>query len=118
VAKGVLAVAQLLIPELDEDVRARLDRRARRHGRSVEAEVRSILEQAAREGGLEEPEAAFLANEEKGLGDLMYEHFKDRGLTDEEFLRFNAGVAEINSRSAMRIPDFEADEFEEGPSDK
>jgi hypothetical protein len=28
------------------------------------------------------------------------------------------GIVEINSRSAMRIPDFEADDFEETPVDK
>src|SRR5262245_21239915 len=115
-------MAQLLIPELDKGVKERLDRRARRHGRSVEAEARTILEEALAEAGLEEPAgedaAALVRNEEKGLGDLMYEHFKDRGLTDEEFARFNAGIAEINSRSAMRIPDFDADDFEESPSDK
>jgi hypothetical protein len=59
-----------------------------------------------------------LRTEEKGLGDLMYEHFKDRGLTNEEFARFKTGIFEINSRSAMRIPDFDADQFEETPSDK
>lgn len=115
-------MAQLLIPELNEGARERLDRRAARHGRSVEAEARTILEEALTEAGFEESAAedatVLLGSEEKGLGDLMYERFKDRGLTDAEFARFNAGIAEINSRSAMRIPDFEADEFEESPSDE
>jgi hypothetical protein len=56
--------------------------------------------------------------EEKGFGDLMYERFKDSGLTEEEFARFNTGIAEINSRWAMSIPDFEAEDFEEAPSSK
>jgi plasmid stability protein len=111
-------MTELFIPDLDEDAKARLDRRARRNGRSVEAEARAILEEAAHETALEEPEAALLPREAKGLGDSMYAHFKDRGLTDEEFARFNAGIAEVNSRSAMGIPDFEADEFEVGPPDK
>jgi plasmid stability protein len=115
-------MAQLLIPELDEGARERLDRRARRHGRSVEAEARTILEETLTEAGFEEPAAegaaVLLSSEEKGLGDLMCERFKGRGLTDAEFARFNAGVDEINSRRAMGIPDFEADEFEEHPSDE
>ena len=103
-------MAQLLIADLDNAVEERLMRRALRHGHSLEAEVCSILKDAVREepseSGLREEGAPMLRNGEKGLGELMVEHFKDRGLTDEEFVRFNAGIAEINSRSAMRIPDF------------
>jgi antitoxin FitA len=40
-------MAQVLIRELDEDVVARLKERAQRNGRSLEAELRGILEQAA-----------------------------------------------------------------------
>lgn len=36
-------VAQLLVRNLDERVKAKLQRRARRHGRSTEEEVRDIL---------------------------------------------------------------------------
>jgi hypothetical protein len=115
-------MAQLLIPEIDDDVMERLGRRARRHDRSIEAEARAILEASADEAGFEESAGEGLppltGHEQMGLGDLMFEHFKDRGLTDEEFARFNTGIAEINSRSQMRIPDFEAEDFEEGPSDK
>jgi plasmid stability protein len=39
-------MAQLLVRHLDQDVKARLVRRARRHGRSTEAEVRDILRAA------------------------------------------------------------------------
>jgi antitoxin FitA len=42
-------VAQILIRQLDDDVKARLQRRARRHGRSTEEEVREILRNAVRE---------------------------------------------------------------------
>jgi antitoxin FitA len=41
-------MAQLLVRNLDDDVKARLQRRARRHGRSTEEEVREILRNAAR----------------------------------------------------------------------
>jgi plasmid stability protein len=41
-------MAQLLVRELDEDVKEKLQRRARRHGRSVEEEIRMILRNAVR----------------------------------------------------------------------
>jgi plasmid stability protein len=115
-------MAQLVIRRIDDALEERLRARASRNGRSLEAEVCAILEEAEREGGpeqaLREEGVPMLHNGEKGLGDMMYEHFKDRGLTDEEFARFNGGIAEINSRSAMGIPDFEAEDFEKSPSDK
>lgn len=42
-------MAQILIRRLEEDVKARLQRRARRHGRSTEEEVREILRNAVRD---------------------------------------------------------------------
>jgi plasmid stability protein len=44
-------VAQILIRQLDDDVKAKLQRRARRHGRSTEEEVREILSNAVRHEG-------------------------------------------------------------------
>ena len=40
-------MAQLVVRNLDDDVKSRLRRRARRHGRSMEEEVRTILREAA-----------------------------------------------------------------------
>jgi antitoxin FitA len=40
-------VAQILIRKVDERVKARLQRRAKRNGRSMEAEAREILTNAA-----------------------------------------------------------------------
>jgi plasmid stability protein len=42
-------VAQILIRQLDDDLKARLQRRARQHGRSTEEEVREILRNAVRD---------------------------------------------------------------------
>jgi plasmid stability protein len=42
-------VAQILIRQLDDDVKAGLQRRARRHGHSTEQEVREILRNAVRD---------------------------------------------------------------------
>lgn len=44
-------MAQLVVRNLDDDVKAKLQRRARRHGRSTEEEVRDILRGAVREDG-------------------------------------------------------------------
>jgi plasmid stability protein len=44
-------VGQILIRNLDEDVKARLQQRARKHGRSTEEEVREILRNAVRDEG-------------------------------------------------------------------
>lgn len=42
-------MAQLVVRQLDDDVKAKLQRRARRHGRSMEEEVREILRNAVRD---------------------------------------------------------------------
>ena len=42
-------MAQVVVRQLEEEVKARLKRRAERHGRSMEEEVREILRNAARE---------------------------------------------------------------------
>jgi len=48
-------VAQILIRRLDDDVKAALQRRARRHGHSTEQEAREILRNAVQGG--EDPHA-------------------------------------------------------------
>lgn len=42
-------MAQLIVRDLEDDIKARLKRRAERHGRSMEEEVRDILRNAAKE---------------------------------------------------------------------
>jgi plasmid stability protein len=39
-------MAQLLVRNLDDDIKSKLQQRARRHGRSTEEEVREILRNA------------------------------------------------------------------------
>lgn len=41
-------MAQFVVRQLEDDVKARLQRRAKRHGRSMEEEVRDILRNAAK----------------------------------------------------------------------
>jgi len=43
-------MAQLLVRQLDDDVKDALQRRARAHGRSTEEEVREILRAAVKRG--------------------------------------------------------------------
>ena len=66
-------MAQVVVRQLEEDVKARLKRRAERHGRSMEEEVREILRNAARE------ESRTLAR----LGSRIAARFDKVGLKDE-----------------------------------
>jgi plasmid stability protein len=66
-------MAQLLVRNLDDDVKARLQRRARRHGRSTEEEVREILRNAV----TGENEA------KKLLGSRIRARFAEIGLDDD-----------------------------------
>jgi plasmid stability protein len=74
-------VAQILIRQLDDDVKAKLQRRARQHGRSTEEEVREILRNAVR--GIDEPPAR--------LGSLIAARFRSLGL-DEDIAEFRGQV--------------------------
>jgi plasmid stability protein len=66
-------MAQLVVRNLDDDVKQRLQRRARRHGRSTEEEVREILRNAVR-GEEEAPQP---------LGQRLRALFRDIGLDDD-----------------------------------
>jgi len=66
-------MAQFVVRNLEESVKARLQRRAKRHGRSMEAEVREILRNAVNEK--ESPE--------EGLGTRIAALFRGTGLKFE-----------------------------------
>ena len=62
-------MAQVLVRHLDEDVKIKLQRRARRHGRSTEEEIREILRNAVKdEGGARAPLGSRIAARFAGLG--------------------------------------------------
>jgi len=62
-------MAEILIRHLDDDVMAKLQRRARRNGRSMEEEVREILRDAVRdEAATREPLGSRIAARFAGLG--------------------------------------------------
>jgi antitoxin FitA len=44
-------MAQVVVRQLDDEVKEKLQRRARRHGRSTEEEIREILRNAVRSEG-------------------------------------------------------------------
>jgi len=82
-------MAQLVVRNLDEDVKAKLQRRARRHGRSTEEEVRDILRSVVREEGA--PAAP--------LGSRLRARFACIGLDEEipELRGHEATPAELES---------------------
>jgi len=66
-------MAQLLVRQLDDDVKEKLQRRARRHGRSTEEEIREILRNAVRSEG----------NIRTRLGSRIAARFRRVGLDEE-----------------------------------
>jgi plasmid stability protein len=64
---------QIIVRNLERSVKQRLKRRAARHGRSMEEEVREILRNAVNE----QPER------EEGLGTAIAKRFKGIGLKEE-----------------------------------
>lgn len=67
-------MAQLVVRNLEDDVKARLQARARRHRRSLEAEIRDILRNAAKAD--ERPAG--------GLGSDIAQLFRGHGLKEGE----------------------------------
>jgi plasmid stability protein len=95
-------MAQLIVRRLDDAVKERLKARARKHRRSLEAEARAILEDAAND----EPKRGRSRKKDKGLGTLIHERFKRTGFTDEEFAEFERHLAEVRSMP-FKPADFE-----------
>ena len=94
-------MADILVRRLGDEVKERLKRRAKRNGRSLEAESRAILEAAAST----EPGASDVSGK-VGLGTLMRRRFEKIGMTKEESRVFNNAVDELRGRSKPRDPGF------------
>jgi len=78
-------MAQLLVRQLDDEVKEKLQSRARRHGRSTEEEVREILRNAVRsEGNIQTP-----------LGSRIAARFREVGLDTE--------IPELRGQSALPV---------------
>jgi antitoxin FitA len=67
-------MAQLLVRNLEKEVKAKLQRRAKRNGRSMEEEVREILRGATKKEG----------PARRGLGTRIASHFRKIGLKHGE----------------------------------
>jgi plasmid stability protein len=61
-------MGQLVVRHLDDDVKAKLQRRAKRHGRSTEEEVREILRNAVKDDAARRPLGSRLTARFAGLG--------------------------------------------------
>ncbi len=69
-------MAQLIVRNIEDEVKERIARRARAHGHSMEEEVRRILREAVGE------EAR--PSDEPGLGTQLARHFAEYGLDGRE----------------------------------
>ena len=85
-------MAQILVRNLDDRLKARLQRRAKRNGRSMEAEAREILYDALRAEGMPK----------RGLGSEIVALFSGQGIG----LRDGEEIAEIRGMR-MQIPTFD-----------
>jgi plasmid stability protein len=83
-------MAQILVRNLDDRLKRRLQRRAKHHGHSMEAEAREILRDALRE-----------EKSQYGLGTEISNMFRGVGLREGEEIQEIRGFT-------MEIPDFES----------
>jgi plasmid stability protein len=83
-------MAQLVVRNLEQSVKTKLQRRAKRNGRSMEEEVREILRDATKSEG---------APPREGLGTRIAKHFRDIGL------RPGKEIKELDIK--LQIPNFE-----------
>jgi plasmid stability protein len=68
-------MAQLVVRNIEDSVKTKLQRRAKRHGRSMEEEVREILRDATKQEA---------SSRRKGLGTEIAELFRGIGLRPGE----------------------------------
>ena len=68
-------MGQILVRKVDDTLKDKLQRRAERHGNSMEEEVRNILRNAVKDDG----------NPENGLGTRIAARFKGLGLREKDF---------------------------------
>jgi plasmid stability protein len=86
-------MAQLVVRNIENEVKAKLQRRAKRHGRSMEEEVREILRDATKSE----------SGERKGLGTQIASRFRKIGLRPGE------EIPELRD-IRLQVPDFEHEE--------
>ena len=92
-------MAQIVVRNLEPEVKEKLVLRAKEHGRSMEEEVRCILRGAVAEEGAPT----------EGLGTRIAKLFEGIGFTDEEVAQIGIGG------TYWEVPDFDSDDF--GPAE-
>ena len=90
-------MAQLVVRNLPDDVKERLKRRAKQHGRSLEAEVREILVDAGDK--IEPPEVA-----ERGFGTRLAKAMQKHPVSDEAWAEFDAALREAREHRLNSKP--------------
>lgn len=98
-------MAQLVVRNLDPEIKERLKSRAAQRGQSLEATVRDILEEAVQRTEAEGQDVL----DTMSFGELMRRRFGARGLTSTEKEGFEAALRDLNARSTLHIPDFGRD---------
>jgi plasmid stability protein len=93
---GKPQTAQLVVRNLEQEVKTRLQKRAKRHGRSMEEEVRDILRDAVKKEN----------QQEEGFGTRFASHFKGIGLKKGE------EIQELRGEVWARPVDFSGKEFD------
>src|SRR5947209_2184081 len=68
-----IPMGQILVRKIDDALKSKLQQLAKKHGHSMEQEVRNILRNAVKDEG----------RAEKGLGTAIAERFKDLGITED-----------------------------------
>ena len=85
---------QILVRQLPAEVKARLQRRAKRHGRSLEAEVRDILCQA--------PEALAPPSDDAETITLrLISRLQHIGITNDDIDALEASIAELDREQRL-----------------
>jgi antitoxin FitA len=92
----VAEMGQLLIRKLDDEAKERLRVRAERNGRSLEAEAREILKEAAEEERTQRKSAP-------GFGTRIAGRFKGIGFTKIELRKFNRAIDKARKERARFV---------------
>jgi antitoxin FitA len=82
------AMGQILVRNIDDELKRRLKRRAGKHGQSMEQEIRDILRDAVKDED----------GPQKGLGTQIAERFKGLGLREKDFpkLKINPRIPKFD----------------------
>jgi plasmid stability protein len=93
-------MAQLIVRNLDDKVKERLRERAKRNGRSLEAEARTILEDTAVKEGMQK-------HLKKGLGTRIADRFKGIGFSRKEKRAFDRTIEQMWQNNPPRFVEFD-----------